>query len=179
MGLALFMFAFLGVFIFIALIMVMLEVISRWVLFKKCGESGWKSLIPVYTDITLVKIAGLNWWWLLIRYAGFIIIMIGYILVFTSSAYTAYSGAAYYGYESYDTGSSTVALLSWLGMLIMTFVKILQSYNLVKKFNKNGGYTVLLVFFEPIMFLILGASKDAIYYPLAPVSGNGFFGTKK
>lgn len=177
MGLALMMMAFAGLFIFIALIVVILKVISRWVLFKKCGESGWKSLIPVYTDITLVKIAGLNWWWLLIKYAGALIIMISYIFMFSGAAYNSYATATYY--EGYDAGSSAIALLSWLGMVIMTFVKILQSYNLVKKFNKNGGYTVLLVLFEPIMFLILGASKTSVYYPLAPVSGNGFFGAKK
>ena len=57
----------------ICLIAVIFKVVSRWIFFKKCGEEGWKALIPFYTDYTVIKIAGLNWWWILILYAGTIL----------------------------------------------------------------------------------------------------------
>ena len=47
-------FAVLGVFfmfiLFIVLLIAVFKIISRWVFFKKCGEDGWKSLIPFYND---------------------------------------------------------------------------------------------------------------------------------
>ncbi len=47
-----------------------------WMLFTKAGEAGWKSIIPIYSFIVILKIVGREWWWvllLLIPIVGFIV----------------------------------------------------------------------------------------------------------
>ena len=39
---------------------------SWWMIFGKAGEAGWKSLIPIYNFIVLLKIVGREWWWVLL-----------------------------------------------------------------------------------------------------------------
>lgn len=41
-------------------------IVSIWKLFTKAGKEGWKSLIPVYNVYTLIQIAGLPAWYLLL-----------------------------------------------------------------------------------------------------------------
>ena len=31
-------------------------------LFTKAGEAGWKSIIPIYSFVVLLKIVGRDWW---------------------------------------------------------------------------------------------------------------------
>ena len=45
-------------------------------MFEKAGEAGWKSIIPIYNIIVLLKIVGREWWWvllMLIPFVGFIV----------------------------------------------------------------------------------------------------------
>ena len=45
-------------------------------IFTKAGEAGWKSIIPIWNLIMLLKIVGREWWWiilLLIPIVGFIV----------------------------------------------------------------------------------------------------------
>lgn len=45
-------------------------------MFEKAGEAGWKSIIPIYNIIILLKIVGREWWWIvlmLIPIVGFVI----------------------------------------------------------------------------------------------------------
>ena len=47
-----------------------------WMMFEKAGEAGWKSIIPIYNIIVLLKIVGREWWWvllMLIPFVGFVI----------------------------------------------------------------------------------------------------------
>lgn len=51
-------------FIFVIIIFVFLVclLIGRIALFRKCGEAGWKAIIPFYSDYVMdVKICGLHW----------------------------------------------------------------------------------------------------------------------
>jgi hypothetical protein len=41
----------------------LLIVISMWVVFKKAGQSGWKSIIPIYNFFVLMRISGKPGWW--------------------------------------------------------------------------------------------------------------------
>lgn len=155
------------IFLIVLLFAIIFKVITRWVFFKKCGEESWKSLIPIYTDYTLIKLSGLNWWWLLILYAG----------TFFSSMQSTFNVL-----QKYDTASSLAPIVVFISFLNVfasfaaLFARINQSYNISKKFNKTGGYTVLLVLFEPIMLLILGLSKNDKYDAAVEVSPNGLIG---
>ncbi|MBN8684363.1 MAG: hypothetical protein J0L99_17070 [Chitinophagales bacterium] len=45
---------------------IIIPIISYWKIFEKAGESGWATLIPIYNLITLMKIIGKPWWWVLL-----------------------------------------------------------------------------------------------------------------
>lgn len=146
------------------------HIIAEWIFFNKCGEKGWKALIPIYNEITLVKISGLSWWWIFLIYAtsiySIILFPIEIIAIF---------------YESVTMFILTIILSSISFLISATTVisKINVCNNLSKKFNKGAGHTALLFFFESIMFLIMGLSADYKYDNDLTVPLNGFFGSKK
>ena len=161
----------LGIFIvfllIIALIAIIFRIVSRWVFFKKCGEDGWKALIPFYTDYTLVKVSGLNWWWFLLLIASAILSsMQSSVDIISKDSSSAGVGAVL----------AIVSVLSLFASLASIFARINYSVNISKKFGKSGGYAALIVFFEPIMLLILGISKKETYDEKVEVSPNGIFG---
>ena len=43
-----------------------LSLASMWRLFTKAGEAGWKSLIPIYGALVLLRLVGRPAWWLLL-----------------------------------------------------------------------------------------------------------------
>ena len=165
--------AVVGVFLVFILVVCLLaaifKVITRWVFFKKCGEEGWKALIPVYNDYLLVKIAGLNWWWILIIYAGA-------ILSIMQSTFNTMQNLD--NTSSYTALALLVSFLNVFASFAALFARINQSYNITKRFKKTGAYTVLLVLFEPIMLLVLGLSKNEEYDSSVEVSPNGLIGAK-
>ena len=136
--------------IFVAIIgiaFLVFTVIGRWKLYQKSGEEGWKALIPVYSEYTLIKIAGLNWWW--------IFIVVAPILVSVVVDNTA---------------------ISRLADLVSILANIAICYNLKEKFHKDQNWFILSVFFGGITVPILGLSKKDTYDAAAPVKENAFFG---
>lgn len=165
---------------FIALVAVSFEVFARWVYFKKCGEGGWKAIIPVYNEITLLKTAGMNWWWVFILYASSVISLIQSMFNAFQTSSTIYNG--YYDYTSsaiYITFSFILGMIAIAAAVFTILTKIGESINIAKKFGKSGGYGALIFFFEPIMFIVLAFSKSAKYDKNIAVSPNGLFGGKK
>lgn len=41
-------------------------IIIRWIIFRKAQRHGWASIIPIYNEITYLKICGISPWWILI-----------------------------------------------------------------------------------------------------------------
>ena len=37
-----------------------------WMVFTKAGEAGWKSIIPIWNLLILLKIVGREWWWIIL-----------------------------------------------------------------------------------------------------------------
>ena len=60
------------VYMLFALVILVIQIIAMWKIFTKAGESGWKSIVPVYNLITLYKIIGLSPWLLFVYLASFI-----------------------------------------------------------------------------------------------------------
>ena len=46
--------------ILIALAWVVLVIIAKWKIFSKAGKDGWKSLIPIYSDYTMLQILNME-----------------------------------------------------------------------------------------------------------------------
>ena len=69
-------------------------IIAMWAIFRKAGESGWKSLVPIYNMYILMRISGKPGWWsflLLIPVAGIAV----YLLAMLSLAEKFGRSAAY------------------------------------------------------------------------------------
>jgi hypothetical protein len=48
------------------LIISIIGIVATWKIFEKCGEAGWKSIIPIYNTIIMFRIAGINPIWILL-----------------------------------------------------------------------------------------------------------------
>lgn len=57
---------FIGIGIIFYLGVVGLIIASMWKIYEKAGEEGWKSIIPIYNLITLMKIVGKPAWWVVL-----------------------------------------------------------------------------------------------------------------
>lgn len=164
-----FLMGIIGILLVLTIIAATVKIISRWIFFKKCGEAGWKALIPVYEELTLLKVTGMNWWWIFIIYAATIISSVSSSLSSLNTSYNS-TGIAFLSLciSIIGLAASVFALLTRIGMAI----------NITKRFHKSGGFAVLIVFFEPIMFFILGLSKSEVYDKEVKVPQNGIFGPR-
>lgn len=173
-GITLFL-AILGLYIFIIIAYSVFSTIARWIYFKKCGEAGWKSLIPVYGDLTLFKTAGLSWWWIFFMYAA---PLISGFVSFIEEIQTSYLNDVTYSSLTMILLNLVIIFASLIGMASAVITRISLGINISKKFNKTAGTAVLYAFFPNIMSLVLGISKNSVYNKDAKVSPNGIFGPK-
>lgn len=169
-GLAEALFVIIIITIIATVISLAVKISSRWILFCKCKEEGWKSLIPVYTDLTVLKVSGLSWWWIFLIY--------GYSFLYGFYVVFMILNATQGSYE-YETITNFLNLIQGFASLVYLFARFNIGINLAKKFNQSAGYGVLIMFFEPIMFYILGLSKSYEYDENIEVSKNGIFGFTK
>jgi hypothetical protein len=55
-----------GVLVFLYIAIVVLVVAGWWRVFTKAGEAGWKSIIPIWNIIVLLRIVGRPVWWIIL-----------------------------------------------------------------------------------------------------------------
>ena len=68
-----------GIVWIIYLAIIVAVIAGWWKIFTKAGEAGWKSIIPIYNFIVILKIVGRDWWWvilMLIPIVNFIMLII-------------------------------------------------------------------------------------------------------
>ena len=76
--------------------MVFLVIASMWRLFAKAGEAGWKSIVPVYGAVVLLRLVGRPWWWLLLMCIPLVNIIPGIMVCFDlAKAYGKGAGAGF------------------------------------------------------------------------------------
>ena len=61
---------YLGIIAIVMSVISLLTIIEQWILFKKLGEKGWKSLIPIYNGWTYLKLGDLPGWLILLPIAN-------------------------------------------------------------------------------------------------------------
>jgi hypothetical protein len=111
-------FAMLGFFLLIGTIVGVLLIIAMWKIFKKAGEEGWKSIIPVYNLVVLFKIAGLSPWLVLVYLLGGIPV-IGGLIALGMTIYLSINVAKVFGKS---TGFAIgLLLLSPIFYMILAF----------------------------------------------------------
>ena len=59
-------------FLLFVLAVSLLIVVSIWVVFERAGDSGWKSLVPIYNAYTLMVVSGKPGWWLALLLVPFV-----------------------------------------------------------------------------------------------------------
>ena len=57
-----------------------LLIVGLWKTFEKAAQPGWAAIIPIYNVYILLKIAGRDWWWLLLMIIPFVNIIVWLIL---------------------------------------------------------------------------------------------------
>jgi hypothetical protein len=65
-----------GIIWIIYIAVIVLVIAGFWKVFTKAGEAGWKSIIPIWNIIVLLRIIGRPLWWiilLIIPLVGFVI----------------------------------------------------------------------------------------------------------
>jgi hypothetical protein len=53
-----------------------------WMTFVKAGEEGWKAIIPIWNLLTLLKIVGREWWWILLMLIPIVNVIVWIIVLF-------------------------------------------------------------------------------------------------
>ena len=64
--------------IYIAIIVAIIA--GWWMIFTKAGEAGWKSIIPIWNILVLLKIIGREWWWIILMLIPLVNIVIWIIV---------------------------------------------------------------------------------------------------
>ncbi len=117
-----------------------LQVVAYWQIFEKAGEPGWKAIIPFYNTYTQYKFTwDTNFYWFVLFGS-----IIGGLL------------------NSFDGMISALGSIILLGISV---VNIIALNKLAKAFGHGTGFTVGLVFLNPIFKLILGFSGDEYIGP--------------
>ena len=118
-----------------------LTLVAKWKIFTKAGEKGWKSLIPVYS--TYVEF-GFTW----NRLQG--ILVLASLLVARIITGIASPDSVIYGLAAIPAIYAGVAGL-------------IQIHKLSKAFGHGFGFTLGLIFLNPIFLMILAFGKDSQY----------------
>lgn len=68
--------AIFGTYFFLLIIVVVVSLASLWKIYKKAGQKGWESVIPIYNIIVLLKIVELPIWYIALLFVPFVQIYI-------------------------------------------------------------------------------------------------------
>lgn len=122
----------------IALVWYVLQIIANWRIFKKAGEAGWKSIIPIYNSYILFKIAWKPlYFWLEIVIAAVVGVL----------------GALA---PQMENAASVISVVILIALVVFCIFNIILFYKLSKAFGHGVGFTLGLLFLNPIFMLILG-----------------------
>ena len=123
------------------MILGLIKKIGQWGIFSKAGISEWKSLVPVYNQIQLLKICKLSPW-LVVLYLDFLIPIIGF-------------------YAGRDVSWTFIIML--IGFLCYRFMIAVR---LGYCYKKGAVFPFFMAFFPSIFFPIIGCSKKEEYTEL-------------
>lgn len=125
-------------------VLAFIKKIGLWGIFGKAGEKEWKSIIPIYNQITLLKICKLSPW-LIFLYLDFIIPLVGF-----------FSGR----------DVSLALIIVGVGFLVYRFI---ISIRLGEAFKKGDVFPFFMALFPSILYPVLGCSKGEIFSELKEI----------
>lgn len=132
--------ASLGTVVILVIGWYVLQVIAYWKIFEKAGEPGWKAIIPFYNTYTQYKFTwNTNFYWF---------VLFGTLI---GGGLNSLEGVA--------------SVLGSAILLAVTIVNIVALNKLATAFGHGIGFTIGLVFLNPIFKLILGFGGDEYIGP--------------
>lgn len=139
----------------VSLAMAVLQIIAQWKLFEKAGEHGWASLIPLYNYFVMTRIAtGSNFLgWIYMAICGVYI-----ALTFVANIILGFSSGDEVGI------AYIMIMLALFGLMIpVCVIAGYVSYMFGKSYGKPTAWNVCMIFFAPILMIIMGFDKNAFY----------------
>lgn len=116
------------------------QVLAYWLIFVKAGQSGWKSLIPIYNEYTQYKIT-----WNTTIYWVFLI-----LCILTSI---------------FSNMEDSLHAVGTICMLLASLIAFIEEYKFSKAFGHGILFTLGLIFFNPVFMLILGFGPSQYHGP--------------
>ncbi len=148
--------AFLAAYLVVGAVWLVLQIVAWWRVFTKAGEPGWKSLIPIYSTYIQFKIA-----WDPQYFWAMIVLNIGAVIV---SVIGVLIGGIL---------GAVVSLFVTVATVATAIINITLLYRLSQAFGHGVGFTLGLLFLQPIFILILGLGGDQYlgnpYAPQGPI----------
>ncbi len=132
--------AFLAIYSVGIIALLILQIVANWKIFEKAGEQGWKSLIPVYAEYILYKIA---WdtkpFWILIG--------LSVLTIFLSAIPVA------------------GMVFGFIISILLIIIEVLCYVKLAKAFGHGRGFALGLILLSPIFLMILGFENSEYLGP--------------
>lgn len=123
-------FLILGLIIFIVgLALAICVIIGKWKAFKKAGKEGWEAIIPIYNQVVLCQISGVNPWWVLISIVGCAVLQV-------------------------IPGLGQIAALA-----LSIYFYVILYVSAARSFGKSDAYAAGLYFLAPIFWLLVGGKN--------------------
>lgn len=120
----------------VALVWYIINVIAMWRLFKKAGEPGWKSLIPIYNGMVLYdKVWDIKWFW--------INVLVAVVASFANNMVQE------------QVAVTAMTVLSLVALIAAAVLLFFFNQKLAAAFGKSQGFGVGLWLLNPIFMLIL------------------------
>ncbi len=110
-----------------------LSVIGKWMVFNKMGESGWKSLIPFYSDYIIYK----DCW----NTTPFFVVLACSLILLAFDP---------------EDASSSVQMLINLAAMVVSVISFLANIKMSRSFGHGYLFAFGLFLLEPIFTIILG-----------------------
>lgn len=120
---------------------VLVRKIGLWGIFSKTGEKEWKTMVPFYNQIVLLKKCKLSPW-LILLYIDFVIPFVGFFL---------------------GRDVSWALIICGVGFLCYRF---LISIRLGQMFKKGDAFSFFMALFPVVFYPVLGWSKNEKYTEL-------------
>lgn len=133
--------AFIGAYAAFVLVFTVLIVIGNWRIYTKAGEAGWKSLIPIYSDFVAFKL----FWKPMFFWIGLGAGVLAAVLSFVAGTMDPQSAVFV-----------VLNLISSLVGLVSGILAIIRLHKMSCCFGHGVGFTLGLIFLNPIFLLILG-----------------------
>lgn len=130
----------------IGILISVLMIVAMWKIFKKAGESGWKSIIPVYAQYVEAKL-----FWKSVMF--WVILGLAVVSAIIRNVAGQNPGIA-------------VSLVSLACSIAIFVISIMLANNVSKSFGKGAGFTVGLVLLPVIFFPILAFGEARYIGPM-------------